>query len=113
MTEKIIDHIDDFGIRIRPVMEGDRWTGELLFALMADNKNTLDPMIKEQIIYILHLICSSYYVMRNDPLIYKQLEEFAVQLSEVASRYRSEPEVTKRENNVVHIDFKTKIKELT
>ena len=111
-TTKIIDHINDFGIRIRPVMDGDKWTGELMFALLADNKNTLDPIIMEQIIYIQHLMCSSYYVMRNDPLIYKQLEEFAIQLSEVASKYKSEPEVTKREDNVVHIDFKTKTKEL-
>ena len=111
-TTKIIDHINDFGIRIRPVMDGDKWTGELMFALLADNKNTLDPIIMEQIIYIQHLMCSSYYVMRNDPLIFKQLEEFAIQLSEVASRYKSEPEITKREDNVVHIDFKTKTKEL-
>ena len=111
---KIIDkdHVNDFGIRIRPVMEGDKWTGELMFALLANNKSTLDPIIMEQIVYIQHLMCSSYYVMRNDPLIYKQLEEFAMKLSEVASRYRSEPEVTKREDNVVHIDFKTKTKEL-
>ena len=111
-TIKIIDHINDFGIRIRPVMDGDKWTGELTFALLSDNKNTLDPIIIEQIVYLQHLMCSSYYVMRNDPLIFKQLEEVAIQLSEVASRYKSEPEVTKREDNVVHIDFKTKTKEL-
>ena len=111
-TIKIIDHINDFGIRIRPVMDGDKWTGELTFALLSDNKNTLDPIIIEQIVYLQHLMCSSYYVMRNDPLIFKQLEEFAIQLSEVASRYKSEPEITKREDNVVHIDFKTKTKEL-
>ena len=111
-TIKIIDHINDFGIRIRPVMDGDNWTGELTFALLSDGKNTLDPSIKEQIVYLQHLMCSSYYVMRNDPLIFKQLEEFAIQLSEVASKYKSEPEITKREDNVVHIDFKTKTKEL-
>jgi len=111
---KIIDkdHVNDFGIRIRPVMDGDNWTGELMFALLANKKNTLDPTIIENIIYIQHLLCSSYYAMRNDPLIYKQLEEFAMKLSEVSSKYRSEPEVTKREDNVVHIDFKTITNEL-
>ena len=111
---KIIDkdHVNDFGIRIRPVMDGDNWTGELMFALLANNKNTLDPIIREKIIYIQHLLCSSYYAMKKDPLIRKQLEQIAMSLSEVASKYRSEPEITKREDNVVHIDFKTMTKEL-
>lgn len=98
-----------FSINLIPkVDEKNSWTGELEVIIMTDKDNPLDSDSYNGMMHLSQLVACSVAYMEEHPSLISDIENFIDELE--PEDEDSNVSVTHVEDNVVHLNFKTKTK---
>jgi hypothetical protein len=100
---------EDFNIRIRPALDGDKWTGEIDISVLASTNSDLDEESYYQIMHFCTMICATVPLMEEDEDMREYVHDYVT--SEFHERNEEEHindfDIPSKHGNVVNINFKT------
>jgi len=97
-----------FSINLIPkIDEKNSWTGELEVVIVTDKDNPLDSDSYNGMMHLSQLVACSVAYMEEHPSLISDIENF---IDELEPEEDSSVSVTHVEDNVVHLNFRTKTK---
>jgi hypothetical protein len=100
---------EDFNIRIRPALDGDKWTGEITISVLASTNSDLDEESYNQIMHFCTMMCATVPLMEEDEDMRDYVHDYV--MSEFHSRgeeiLEKKVDTSTEYANVISMNFKT------
>lgn len=100
---------EDFLIRVKPIMSGSSWIGEVDLSIITSGKSKLGSQDYDTLSYLCQLIISAVPTMEVDDYVRDALID---SVDEYLKNMEEEEHInfTDKSGNVINIDFSTKTK---
>jgi hypothetical protein len=102
---------EDFIVRVRPMMDGTDWTGQIDMSIISSPNNNLDDESYAQLIHLCKMICATVPIMEMDETFGEYVHNFVLaHIDKEEIIEDTEVDISHEDGNVVHLNFGTKTK---
>jgi hypothetical protein len=102
----------DFLVRVRPMMSGDEWSGQIDMSIITSIDNNLDDESYGQILHLCKMICATVPIMENDEVFGDFVHSWVLENidGEQSEEEEKAVDITHEDGNVVRLSFATRTK---
>lgn len=102
----------DFIVRVRPMMTGNDWNGQIDMSIITSADNDLDDESYGQLLHLCKMICATVPIMENDEVFGDFVHNWVLENidGEQTQEEDKQVDITHEDGNVVRLAFGTQTK---
>jgi len=101
----------DFLVRVRPMMSGNEWSGQIDMSIITSADNDLDDESYGQLLHLCKMICATVPIMENDEVFGDFVHNWVLEnIDGEQPEEKRAVDITHEDDNVVRLSFGTRTK---
>ena len=101
----------DFLVRVRPMMSGSEWSGQIDMSIITSADNDLDDESYGQLLHLCKMICATVPIMENDEAFGDFVHNWVLEnIDGEMPKEDKQVDITHEDGNVVRLSFGTRTK---